>query len=108
MDAMQFAEFIEKYPNAPHYKLSEQANTAVKVAAGWLIEQVGWKGKRLGSVGMFERQALVLVNYAIADQQDVKNTYQKIQHDIYQKFAIRLEPEPVLLGENGTIQAHNQ
>lgn len=108
LDATQFAEFIKKHPNAPHYKLSEQETTAVKVAAGWLIEQAGWKGKRLGSVGMFELQALVLVNYAVADQQDVKNTYQQIQHDIYQKFAIRLEPEPVLLGEDGTIQAHNQ
>ena len=108
LDATQFAEFIKKHPNAPHYKLADQVDTSIKVAAGWLIEQAGWKGKRLGSVGMFERQALVLVNYAIADQQDVKNTYQHIQHDIYQKFAIRLEPEPVLLGEDGTIQAHNQ
>ncbi|MFC3903946.1 UDP-N-acetylmuramate dehydrogenase [Acinetobacter marinus] len=107
LDAVQFAEFIEKHPNAPHYKLTAQANTAVKVAAGWLIEQAGWKGKRLGSVGMFERQALVLVNYAVADQQDVKRTYQQIQHDIYQKFAIRLEPEPVLLGEDGTIRSHD-
>lgn len=77
-----------------------------KVAAGWLIDQAGWKGKRLGDVGMFERQALVLVNYGQASLQDVQRTYEQIQTDIYQKFAIRLEPEPVLLNQFGEISPH--
>ncbi len=99
-----FDQFIQQHPDAPHYP---QARHEVKVAAGWLIDQAGWKGKRLDDVGMFERQALVLVNYGKASLQDVQRTYQQIQTDIYQKFAIRLEPEPVLLNQQGQIQPHS-
>ncbi|MFU8927466.1 UDP-N-acetylmuramate dehydrogenase [Acinetobacter puyangensis] len=101
--AQQFSDLIEHYPRVPHYP---QNNDMQKVAAGWLIDQAGWKGKRLGDVGMFERQALVLVNYGQASLQDVQRTYEQIQTDIYQKFAIRLEPEPVLLNESGEISPH--
>lgn len=101
--AQQFSDLIENYPNVPHY---QQHNAMQKIAAGWLIDQAGWKGKRLGEVGMFERQALVLVNYGQASLQDVQRTYEQIQTDIYQKFAIRLEPEPVLLNASGEISPH--
>lgn len=101
--AQQFSDLAEHYPNAPHY---QQHNGMQKVAAGWLIDQAGWKGRRLGDVGMFERQALVLVNYGQASLQDVQRTYEQIQTDIYQKFAIRLEPEPVLLNQFGEISPH--
>ena len=55
---------------------------------------------------MFHKQALVLVNYADATLQDVKNTYSAVQNDVKQKFSIQLEPEPVLYSEQGLIQSH--
>jgi len=100
-----FDKIAQQFPNIPHYP---QQNTNVKVAAGWLIDQTGWKGKQLGSVGMFHKQALVLVNYADATLNDVRNTYQAVQSDVKQKFSIRLEPEPVLYNEQGLIQAHGE
>ena len=87
----------------PHYA---QQDGTVKVAAGWLIEHSGWKGKRLGQVGMFEKQALVLVNYADANLQDVQATYRAVQKDVIQKFKLLLEPEPVLFNSCGLIQSH--
>ena len=55
-----FAEIRKKYPNLPHYP---QPDGTIKLPAGWLIEQCGWKGKRVGDTGTHVRQALVLVNY---------------------------------------------
>lgn len=101
----EFDKIAQQFPNIPHYP---QANSNVKVAAGWLIDQSGWKGKQLGSVGMFHKQALVLVNYAEATLADVKNTYNAVQSDVKQKFSIQLEPEPVLYSEQGLIQAHSE
>ncbi|WP_343579146.1 UDP-N-acetylmuramate dehydrogenase [Acinetobacter sp.] len=99
----EFDKITQQFPNIPHYP---QPNSNVKVAAGWLIDQTGWKGKQLGPVGMFHKQALVLVNYADAALTDVKNTYQAVQSDVKQKFSIQLEPEPVLYSEQGLIQAY--
>ncbi len=65
----------------------------VKVAAGWLIEQCGWKGKRLGDVGVHERQALVLVNYGGGKGLQIKELAQKIQASVFEKFKIQLTPE---------------
>lgn len=100
----EFDKITQQFPNIPHYS---QPNSNVKVAAGWLIDQTGWKGKQLGPVGMFHKQALVLVNYADAALTDVRNTYQAVQSDVKQKFSIQLEPEPVLYSEHGLIQAHS-
>ena len=100
----EFQQLIAQFPNIPHYP---QHNEQVKVAAGWLIDQSGWKGKQLGVVGMFHKQALVLVNYANATLQDVQATYHAVQQDVMQKFAVQLEPEPVLFNEHGLIQSHS-
>ncbi|WP_010115534.1 UDP-N-acetylmuramate dehydrogenase [Acinetobacter sp. P8-3-8] len=99
----EFSQLIAKFPNIPHYP---QTGNQVKIAAGWLIDQSGWKGKRLNQVGMFEKQALVLVNYANANLTDVKATYQAVQKDVFDKFGVHLEPEPVLFNEFGLIQNH--
>ena len=103
LNSAEYAQIAQLFPQLPYYL---QANGSVKVAAGWLIDQAGWKGKQLGAVGMFHKQALVLVNYAHATLADVKTTYQAVQHDVKQKFNIQLEPEPVLYSEQGLIQAH--
>jgi UDP-N-acetylmuramate dehydrogenase len=87
----------------PHYP---QANHQVKIAAGWLIDQAGWKGKKLGMVGMFHKQALVLVNYDNAALHHVQAAYHAVQQDVFNKFHIALEPEPVLFDENGLLRPH--
>ena len=69
----------------------------MKLAAGWLIEQAGWKGKNLGPAGMYERQALVLVNRGGATGNDVKRTMAAVQAAVREKFAVDLTPEPVFL-----------
>ncbi|KAF0814555.1 UDP-N-acetylenolpyruvoylglucosamine reductase [Andreprevotia sp. IGB-42] len=66
-----------------------------KLAAGWLIEQTGWKGKQLGPVGMYARQALVLVNHGGAVRHDVAELTAAVQVDVAAQFGVVLEPEPV-------------
>ena len=84
---------------AAHPELAQypQADGRVKLAAGWLIEQAGWKGKNLGPVGMYEKQALVLVNRGGASGADVKRTMAAVQADVYAKFGVALTPEPIFL-----------
>ncbi|WOE33066.1 MULTISPECIES: UDP-N-acetylmuramate dehydrogenase [unclassified Acinetobacter] len=100
----QFDILFHNINAVPHYP---QANHQIKVAAGWLIEHAHWKGKRLGPVGMFDKQALVLVNYADATFIDVQHTYMAVQRDVYDQFGIILEPEPVLFNDIGQIVAHS-
>lgn len=101
----QFEQVLTTFPQIPHYP---QENGDVKIAAGWLIDQSGWKGKQLGQVGMFHKQALVLVNYANANLNDVQATYRAVQLDVLNKFNIQLEPEPVLFNSSGLIQTHHE
>lgn len=69
-----------------------------KLAAGWLIDQCGWKGKQLGHAGMYEKQALVLTTDGQATRADVDALVQRIQQDVMEKFGVLLEPEPVSFG----------
>ncbi|MCK6693543.1 MAG: UDP-N-acetylenolpyruvoylglucosamine reductase, partial [Thermoanaerobaculia bacterium] len=81
-------ENIQKtHPNAPHYPLPDGR---VKIPAGWLIEQCGWKGKRVGNTGCYEKQALVLVNYGGATGQEVRNLAFSIIDSVEKTFGIRL------------------
>lgn len=105
LDQKVFDQIAQSFPQLPHYP---QPNHQVKIAAGWLIDQSGWKGKQLGVVGMFHKQALVLVNYADASLKDVRATYQAVQQDVWAKFKIELEPEPVLFDEQGLIRSHQE
>ena len=86
----KFLELQKKYPKVPSYSVS---NADVKVPAGWLIEQAGFKGKRFGNCGVHEKQALVLVNYGNASGKEIHKLAQKIQESILQKFNISLEIE---------------
>jgi UDP-N-acetylmuramate dehydrogenase len=74
----------------PHYVVSE---TTVKVPAGWLIEQAGFKGKRFGDAGIHKNQALVLVNYGNATGQEILNVSKDIQDTIFRTFGIHIEAE---------------
>ena len=80
----------EKYPNVVSYKINENE---FKIAAGWIIEKAGWKGKKFNNFGVHENQALVLVNYGLANGKEIFNLSEKIILDIKEKFGITLERE---------------
>jgi UDP-N-acetylmuramate dehydrogenase len=94
VDPAQAEALAAAYPALPRYP---QPDGRVKLAAGWLIEQAGWKGKNLGPVGMYEKQALVLVNRGGATGADVKRTMAAVQADVKARFAVDLTPEPIFL-----------
>ncbi len=91
---IQFIKLKEKYPNLPSYPARE---ALVKVPAGWLIDQAGWKGYRRGEIGVHAKQALVLVNYGGGSGKDILQLAQDIQNDIAQKFGISLQTEVNIL-----------
>jgi UDP-N-acetylmuramate dehydrogenase len=89
ISANQFELLREKFPTIPGYPNAE----GVKVPAGWLIEQAGWKGQREGEVGVHTNQALVLVNYGKGSGSDIKVLAEKIMKSVREKFGIELHPE---------------
>ncbi|HVG12319.1 MAG TPA: hypothetical protein VM843_04905, partial [Flavisolibacter sp.] len=84
-----YEELKEAYPDVVGFTQEQY----VKLAAGWLIEQCGWKGARKGDAGCYEKQALVLVNYGNATGADIYNLSEEILHSVYEKFGVRLERE---------------
>ena len=85
----QYEALKAQYPSLPGYPSAE----GVKVPAGWLIEQAGWKGKRFGEVGVHAKQALVLVNYGAGTGEEIKSLSEQIQASILEKFGIALQAE---------------
>lgn len=84
-------EFLKiKYPNIVGYELE---NGNVKLAAGWLIEQSGWKGKTFGDAGVHKLQALVLVNYGNAKGNEIYDLSTKVLESVKEKFGVELERE---------------
>lgn len=86
----------EHYPNAPFYEVDAEH---VKVPAGWLIEQCGWKGKALGPAAVHDKQALVLVNKGGATGKDILSLCQAVQQSVLERFGIHLSPEVNFIGE---------
>lgn len=86
----EYSKIREKYPDMPGY---ETGNNQVKVPAGWLIEQAGWKGQRFGEVGVHDKQALVLVNFGGGKGSQIAGLAARIQASVFEKFGISISPE---------------
>ena len=95
----QCADIIARDPKVVHYPLDDGT---IKLAAGWLIDACGWKGKAVGNAAVFDKQALVLVNkggrYNPCTGGEVMTLAKAIQTSVYERFGILLEPEPVVVG----------
>ena len=90
----QCRDIIGRDPEIVHYPMPDGS---VKLAAAWMIDACGWKGKSVGGAGVYEKQALVLVNRGAAIGSEVMTLALAIQESVYGRFGIRLEPEPVVV-----------
>jgi len=90
----QCRDIIGRDPEIVHYPMPDGS---VKLAAGWMIDACGWKGKSIGGAAVYEKQALVLVNRGSATGGEVVTLARAIQESVYGRFGIRLEPEPVVV-----------
>jgi UDP-N-acetylmuramate dehydrogenase len=90
VDQVKFLSLSAIYPEMPAYPHEDKS---VKLAAGWLIEQCGWKGYRKGDAGVHNEQALVLVNYGKATGKEILELSEKIKASIQKKFGVLLERE---------------
>jgi UDP-N-acetylmuramate dehydrogenase len=90
----QCERLLDAWPNLVHHP---QPDGTEKLAAGWLIDQCGWKGRSLGRAGVYPKQALVLVNNGGASGPEVLALARAIQADVQTRFGVLLEPEPVMI-----------
>lgn len=86
----QFVKLQAQHPTIPGYPLG---NAKVKIPAGWLIEQAGWKGYRSGDAGVHTKQALVLVNYGKATGDEILQLARQVQASVLDKFGVEITPE---------------
>jgi UDP-N-acetylmuramate dehydrogenase len=85
-----FNDLTKQFPGIPGYP---QNDGTIKLAAGWMIEKCGWKGKRVGNTGVHQRQALVLVNYGSATGNEIVNLAEDIRNSVKEKFGVDISPE---------------
>lgn len=94
----QCHDIIAREPKIVHYPMPDGS---IKLAAGWMIDACGWKGKAIGNAGVYDKQALVLVNRGTGGNRvtggEVMTLARAIQTSVYERFGIRLEPEPVVV-----------
>ena len=90
VEAVFFEKLKENHPGVPSFP---GENGLVKVPAGWLIEQCGWKGRTFGNIGIHKHQALVLVNYGGGEGEKIRTLALEIQSSVREKFGITLQPE---------------
>ncbi|MBQ7572551.1 MAG: UDP-N-acetylmuramate dehydrogenase [Bacteroidaceae bacterium] len=90
----QYEALARQYPTMPHYDMDAER---VKIPAGWMIEQCGWKGRSLGPAAVHDRQALVLVNRGGATGQDIVRLCEAVRHDVAARFGIDIHPEVNLI-----------
>lgn len=100
VDIVTATKLAAHYPDMPRFRAGDAADsTKVKLAAAWMIQRAGWKGRDLGPVGMYEHQALVLVNRepGTARGADVGMLAEAVRSDVRRLFGVALQPEPVIL-----------
>ena len=90
----QFEQLQATHPAIPHYDVDDHL---VKVPAGWLIEQCGWKGRSLGPAAVYDKQALVLVNTGGATGSDIARLAEAVQASVREKFNINIQPEVIFV-----------
>ena len=90
----QYADLVKAHPALVSFPDTPGQR---KLAAGWLIDQCGFKGKRMGPVGVYEKQALVLVNHGGGSAQDILGLAKQIQDAVAKTFGVQLEIEPNIL-----------
>ncbi len=93
VESKELEKLKKGYPDVPYF----EEDSMVKIPAGWLIEQCGWKGKKVGNVGVHDKQALVLVNYGGASGAEIKNLAEQITISVSEKFGLKLIPEVNLI-----------
>lgn len=93
LDRKASTTFLQHYPSAPCYPMADGCH---KVAAGWLIDRCGWKGRRIGNVSVHDRQALVLVNHG-GSGQEILALAGRIRSDVLNRFGIALDIEPMVM-----------
>ena len=99
--AAQFVELQKQYADVPHYVVDANRRTpaSVKIPAAWLVDRCGWKGRRVGAVGVHSQQALVLIHYGASDATALLELAAQIQGDVRSRFGIALELEPTVYGD---------
>jgi UDP-N-acetylmuramate dehydrogenase len=90
-----FGALQDIYPEMKGYK---QADGGIKISAAWLIEKSGWKGKRIGAAGVYDKHALIIVNYGGANGRDIFNLSEKIKQSVFDMFGVQLEREVNVIG----------
>jgi len=103
VEAATFRKLRDLHPGIVAYPIDDGAQ--FKLAAGWLIERAGWKGRRLGAVGMHERQSLVMVNHGGATARDIQVLADVVRAEVATRFGVHLEQEPVEIGSAASEQA---
>jgi len=98
VDARRRDELAARFPGLVSYA---QPDGRYKLAAGWLIDQCGWKGRALGAAGVHDRQALVLVNRGGARAADILALAEAVRRDVAGRYGVALEPEPVVVAAGG-------
>ena len=88
-------DLVERNPDLPSWP---DKPGCTKLSAGWLIDQLGWRGKSFGGAQVFDRHALVLINRGDATGQDVLRLAREIKASVHERFGVELEPEPLLVG----------
>ena len=90
VDAAKINELQERFTDLVHFKVEEDK---YKISAGWLIEKCGFRGKNIGKVGTYKKQALVIINFGDATGEEIKNFSESIQKAVFNKFCVSLTPE---------------
>lgn len=94
VDAATFERLKTEHADLRFFEMPQADGTMkYKIPAGWMIDQCGWKGRLLGKVGVYEKQALILVNHGGAKGEDVVNLMHAVQHDVKEKFGLDIKPE---------------